>query len=112
MDELERLSRNLTLDQFEKGRDLFSAAKVNGISNAKAAGMCYRAGYIEGKKAEKQRSNDAHRRLHEYMATHPNNIEEASPVEEVPPILDADNALNFLYEETVIAEEQEDGEND
>lgn len=53
MHDIERLSRELTYNEFETGRALFSAMKEAGFPSNKAAAICYHAGLKEGKAHER-----------------------------------------------------------
>lgn len=57
---IERLSQEVTFDQYNAAKELFSAMKDEGISSAKAAALCYRAGYVFAKQEARIRRNKFH----------------------------------------------------
>lgn len=58
--EIERLVRDLTLNEFERGKALFNAMKGLDIPSTKAAALCYRAGYRQAIKDDRARRNRYH----------------------------------------------------
>lgn len=77
MRDIESLSAQVTLREYETGRDLFSELRERGIPTNKAVGMIYRAGCIDGKRAAKDRSGRDIARLHEVIRELKSNLTEA-----------------------------------
>lgn len=83
---IELLDKQLTLAEFEAGRDLFNLLRERGFGAHKAAGIIYRAGYLAGKKAANDRTGREINRLHkvidELKNSPPEAIKEGSDTDE------------------------------
>lgn len=55
MYDIEKLSRWLTFDQYQIGKELFTAMKDAKYTSSKAAAMCYRAGYLAANRDRRER---------------------------------------------------------
>jgi hypothetical protein len=75
---IEQLSKQLTLDEFNAGRDLFDRARDCGNSAHKSAGMVYRAGYMAAKKETRERYGNELNRLHGIIKEMRNSQPEAT----------------------------------
>lgn len=64
MRDIESLIRQVTLDEYETGRNMFNLLRERGINSAKAAGIVYRAGCLDGKRSNKDKLGKEIVRLH------------------------------------------------
>jgi len=58
------MMKQVTLDEFNTGRDLYNLLRERECSPSKAAGIVYRAGFIDGKKSNGDRQGREIGRLH------------------------------------------------
>lgn len=50
---IEQMSKQLTHDEYEQGRNVFNISREQGFPASKSAGIVYRAGRLQGKKDAK-----------------------------------------------------------
>jgi len=67
MRDIESMTKQVTLEEFEAGRDLYNLLRERGYNSSKAAGIVYRAGCIDGKKEAGDRQGREIGRLHEII---------------------------------------------
>lgn len=51
---IEQLSKQLTHDEYEEGRDLYNLLRERGIPSSKAAGMVFRSGRLNSRQDAKE----------------------------------------------------------
>lgn len=105
MRDIESLTNQVTLAEYETGRDLFNLLRERGIPAHKVAGMVYRAGFIDGKRTGKARAGREIGRLQDVVKELKQSPPEAT-AEDVP---EMDSAMSA---EPTTAQEEGSTENE